>query len=80
MQLKQFYSIATKVSSKKSATTFGDKPDCSGLPSRVYPMDFAQGLHFVVFYVFSYKDFLYKSFRQSCDRLIASEITHGFFY
>ena len=28
MQLKQFYYIATKVSSKKSATTFGDLPDC----------------------------------------------------
>ena len=31
MQLKQFYNIATKVSSRKSATTFGDLPDCSGL-------------------------------------------------
>ena len=30
MQLKQFYNIATKVSSRKSATTFGDLPDCSG--------------------------------------------------
>ena len=29
MQLKQFYNIATKVSSRKSATTFGDLPDCS---------------------------------------------------
>ena len=28
MQLKQFYDIATIVSSKKSATTFGDLPDC----------------------------------------------------
>ena len=28
MQLKQFYYIATKVSSRKSATTFGDLPDC----------------------------------------------------
>ena len=28
MQLKQFYNIATKVSSKKNATTFGDLPDC----------------------------------------------------
>ena len=28
MQLKQFYDIATKVSSRKSATTFGDLPDC----------------------------------------------------
>ena len=28
MQLKQFYNIATKVSSRKSATTFGDLPDC----------------------------------------------------
>ena len=28
MQLKQFYNIATKVSSGKSATTFGDLPDC----------------------------------------------------
>ena len=28
MQLKQFYDIATKVSSKKSVTTFGDLPDC----------------------------------------------------
>ena len=28
MQLKQFYNSATKVSSKKSATTFGDLPDC----------------------------------------------------
>ena len=27
MQLKQFYNIATKVSSRKSATTFGDLPD-----------------------------------------------------
>ena len=31
MQLKQFYNIATKVSSRKSATTFGDLPDCSGV-------------------------------------------------
>ena len=30
IQLKQFYNIATKVSSrKKSATTFGDLPDCA---------------------------------------------------
>ena len=28
MQLEQFYDIATKVSSKKSATTFGNLPDC----------------------------------------------------
>ena len=28
MELKQFYNIATKVSSKNSATTFGDLPDC----------------------------------------------------
>ena len=31
MQLEQFYNIATKVSSRKaekSATTFGDLPDC----------------------------------------------------
>ena len=27
MQLKPFYNIATKVSSRKSATTFGDLPD-----------------------------------------------------
>ena len=27
MQLKQFYDIATKVSSRKSATTFGVLPD-----------------------------------------------------
>ena len=27
MQLKQFYDIATKVSSRKSAITFGDLPD-----------------------------------------------------
>ena len=27
MQLKQFYNIATKVSSRKSATTSGDLPD-----------------------------------------------------
>ena len=27
MQLKQFYNKAIKVSSKKSATTFGDLPD-----------------------------------------------------
>ena len=31
MQLKQFYNIATKVSSRKSATTFGDLPDWSML-------------------------------------------------
>ena len=29
MRLKQFYDIATKVSSRKSATTIGDLPDCS---------------------------------------------------
>ena len=29
MQLKQFYDIATKVSSRKNATTFGDLPDCT---------------------------------------------------
>ena len=29
MQLKQFYNIATKASSRKSATTFGDLPDWS---------------------------------------------------
>ena len=28
MQLKQLHDIATKVSSRKSATTFGDLPDC----------------------------------------------------
>ena len=28
MQLKQFYNIATKVSSIKSAATFGDLHDC----------------------------------------------------
>ena len=29
MQFKHFYNLATKVSSrKKSATTFGDLPDC----------------------------------------------------
>ena len=28
MQLKQFYNIAINVSSKKSAATFGDLPDC----------------------------------------------------
>ena len=28
MELKQFYNIATKVRSRKSATTFGDLPDC----------------------------------------------------
>ena len=27
MQLKQFYNIANKVSSRKSATTFSDLPD-----------------------------------------------------
>ena len=27
MQLEQFYDIATKVSSRKSATTLGDLPD-----------------------------------------------------
>ena len=29
MQLKQFYDIATKVSSRKIAATFGNLPDCS---------------------------------------------------
>ena len=29
MQLKQFYNIATKVSSRKKSTTFGDLPDWS---------------------------------------------------
>ena len=28
MQLKQFYNIATKVSSTKSGSTSGDLPDC----------------------------------------------------
>ena len=28
MQFKQFYNKATKVSSRKSATTFGDLPNC----------------------------------------------------
>ena len=28
MQLKKSYYIATNVSSRKSATTFGDLPDC----------------------------------------------------
>ena len=27
MQLKQFYNIATKISRRKGATTFGDLPD-----------------------------------------------------
>ena len=31
MQLKQFYNRATKVSSRKSATTFGDLPDWWGM-------------------------------------------------
>ena len=30
MQLKQFQNIVTKVSNRKSATTFGDLPDCLG--------------------------------------------------
>ena len=30
MQVKQFYNIATKVSGRKNATTFGDLADCSG--------------------------------------------------
>ena len=29
MQLKQFFNIATKVSSRKSDITFGDLPDCT---------------------------------------------------
>ena len=28
MQLKQLFNISTKVSGRKSATTFGDLPDC----------------------------------------------------
>ena len=32
MQFKQFYNIATKVCSKKSATTFGDLTDCLWQP------------------------------------------------
>ena len=28
MQLKKFYNIATKVSRKNNATTFGDLPNC----------------------------------------------------
>ena len=28
MHLKQFYNITAKLSSRKSATTFGDLPDC----------------------------------------------------
>ena len=28
MQFKQFYNIATKISSKKKCSTFGDLPDC----------------------------------------------------
>ena len=46
MQLKQFYYIATKVSSRKSDTTFDDLHDClsfsSGVP--VYPAN----IHWVV--------------------------------
>ena len=36
MQLKQFYNIATKVSSRKSATTFGDLPDCWKTADKTY--------------------------------------------
>ena len=32
MQLKKSYHIATNVCSKKSATTFGDLPDCLRMP------------------------------------------------
>ena len=32
MHLKQFYNIATKVSSKNNATTFGDLPDVRRTP------------------------------------------------
>ena len=38
MQLKQFYNIATKVSSRKNATTFGDLPDC--LVDEPHPLTF----------------------------------------
>ena len=42
MQLKKSYHIATKVCSRKSATTFGDLPDClmhskPNLIDRLYP-------------------------------------------
>ena len=36
MQLKKSCHIATNVCSRKSATTFGDLPDCSETPLRVY--------------------------------------------
>ena len=37
MQLKQFYDIATKASSRKNATTFGDLPDWSEtIPTRFW--------------------------------------------
>ena len=50
MQLKQFYNIDTKVSSRKSTTTFGDLPDSCGFgvvekPTAeiiLYPNDFHQ--------------------------------------
>ena len=32
MQLKKSYDIATNVCSRKSATTFGDLPDCWSAP------------------------------------------------
>ena len=40
MQLKQFYNIATKVNSRKSATTFGDLPDWSGSEFRTQVVKF----------------------------------------
>ena len=64
MQLKQFYDTATKVSCRKSATTFGDLPDCSSCFIRhnisrellerkwvnhtVYPKKYAHGFCFAV--------------------------------
>ena len=36
MQLKQFYNIATKVTSRKSATTFGDLPDWLSESKAIY--------------------------------------------
>ena len=40
MQLKEIYNIATKVSSKKSATTFGDLPDWIVIPADSFSSGF----------------------------------------
>ena len=55
MQLKQFYDIATKVSSRKCATTYGDPPDWSVMSRGIVPRAISQEKFKIFVFDISYK-------------------------